>query len=97
MAPRYQEQLGHPIARCIMEDLTIDEATIQHVTRIVGSHHSAGDIDTIEFRIIWDADALVNLMDEGPPRLPGQWEKTIEKIFRTGAGRKLAGRALIGE
>lgn len=96
-APRYQELLGPPIARRIMEDLTIDEATVQHVTCIVGSHHSAGDIDTIEFRIIWDADALVNLMDEGPPRSTAQWKKTIEKIFRTGAGKNLAGRIFIGE
>ncbi|MBN2224918.1 MAG: HD domain-containing protein [Deltaproteobacteria bacterium] len=94
-APRYQELLGPPIARRIMEDLSMDEATVQHVTRIVGSHHSAGDIDTIEFRIIWDADALVNLTDEGPPRSTDQWEKTIEKVFRTGAGKNLARRLFI--
>lgn len=94
-APRYQEELGPPIARSIMEDLAIDGAVIDHVTRIVGSHHSARDIDTIEFCIIWDADLLVNLRDEGPSRPPEQWEKTIEKVFRTGAGKRLASRVLI--
>jgi hypothetical protein len=63
-APRYQEELGPPIARAIMEDLGMDAATVEHVARIVGSHHSARDIDTVEFRTIWDADALVNLADE---------------------------------
>jgi hypothetical protein len=96
-APRYQEELGPPIARRIMEDLEMDGATVDHVTRIVGSHHSAGVIDTIEFRIIWDADLLVNLADEGPARRPDQWEETIEKVFRTGAGRKIARRIFIGE
>ena len=96
-APRYQEELGPPIARCIMEGLEIDEATMEHVTRIIGSHHSAGDIDTIEFRIIWDADALVNLQDERPPRSPEQWKKFIEKVFKTGEGRNRAGRIFIGE
>ncbi len=67
-APRYQEELGPPIARYIMEELGMDEATVEHVVRIVGSHHSARDIDTIEFRIIWDADALVNLADEEKDR-----------------------------
>ncbi len=89
-APRYQEMLGPPIARRIMEDLSMDEKTIEHVVRIVGSHHSAKDIDTIEFRIIWDADALVNLADEGPPRTPVQWKKKIEKVFRTAAGKAIA-------
>jgi len=96
-APRYQEMLGPPIAGRIMEDLSMDEATIQHVTRIVGSHHSAGDIDTIEFRIIWDADALVNLADEGPSRTKDQWQKMIEKVFRTPTGKKTARRIFLGE
>ncbi len=94
-AARYQEELGPPIARRIMEDLEIDEATLEHVTRIVGSHHSAGVIDTVEFRIIWDADALVNLVGESPARRPDQWEKTIEKVFRTVAGGELARRIFI--
>ncbi len=79
-----------------MEGLAIDEATMEHVTRIIGSHHRAGDIDTIEFRIIWDADALVNLQDEGPPRSPEQWKIIIEKVFRTVAGKIRAGRIFIG-
>jgi len=94
-APRYQEELGPPIARSIMEDLSIDGAVIDHVTRIIGSHHIAHDIATIEFRIIWDADSLVNLRDEGPPRAPEQWEKTIEMVFRTGAGKRLASNVFI--
>jgi hypothetical protein len=96
-APRYQEMLGPPIARRIMEDLSMDEATIEHVIRIVGSHHSAKDIDTIEFRIIWDADALVNLADEGPPRTRDQWKKKIEKVFRTATGKETAGRIFLNE
>lgn len=89
-APRYQEELGPPIARYIMDRLGIDRPTVDHVTRIVGSHHSARDIDTIEFRIIWDADALVNLRDESPPRSRQQWKKIIEKVFRTEAGKSRA-------
>lgn len=63
-AGKYQELEGPPIARKIMEELTMNEDTIDHVCRIVGSHHSAKDIDTPEFRIIWNSDRLVNLKDE---------------------------------
>jgi len=95
-APRYQEELGPSIARYIMEGLGIDEATVEHVVRIVGSHHSARDIDTIEFRIIWDADALVNLGEEEKDRPTDWWERTISKVFRTSAGRQRARQLSVG-
>jgi hypothetical protein len=96
-APRYQEELGPPIARYIMEGLGMDGAIVEHVVRIVGSHHSARDIDTIEFRIIWDADALVNLADEQQDRPAQWWEGTIARVFRTGAGGQRARRIFIGD
>ncbi len=60
-APKYQEQEGPPIARRILEELDFDADIVDHICRIVGSHHSGDDIDTPEFRILWDADLLVNL------------------------------------
>jgi hypothetical protein len=96
-APRYQEELGPPIARRIMEEIGISGEAVDHVVRIVGSHHSARDIDTIEFRIIWDADLLVNLGDEGPARSREQWERTIPKVFRTRSGAERARRLFITE
>jgi hypothetical protein len=95
-APRYQEELGPPIARAVMDDLAMDAVTIEHVVRIVGSHHSAKDIDTIEFRIIWDADALVNLADEEKDRPADWWERTIPKVFRTDAGGQRARLMFLG-
>ena len=91
-APRYQEELGPPIARSIMERLGMDGAAVEHVLRIVGSHHSARDIDTIEFRIIWDADALVNMLegDLPIPKTQKQRERVVKKVFRTGTGKERA-------
>ncbi len=94
-APGYQELEGPPIAERIMKDLGLDPATIEHVTRIVGSHHSAKDIDTPEFRIIWDADRLVNLSDERrEARGDSAWEKTGSK-FRTRTGKDIADRVFL--
>lgn len=102
-APRYQEIEGPPIARCILERLQIlDAENIEHVCRIVGSHHSAQDIDTHEFDIVWDADWLVNFRDVYPCEFGvdcktrgRQCKKRLDKIFRTVAGRELADAALL--
>ncbi len=96
-APRYQEMEGPPIAKGIMEHLGMDKDVIEHVCRIVGSHHSARDIDTLEFRIIWDADTIVNFL-EGDMKMPEteqQLERVIGTVFRTETGRERA-RAILG-
>ena len=89
-AARYQELEGPPIARRIMTELEIDADTIEHVCRIVGSHHSANDIDTPEFRIVWDADWLVNLPELYPDRNSDERRELIAKVFKTQAGRDIA-------
>ncbi len=89
-AGRYQEIEGPPIAREILQGLDFDPERIDHVCRIIANHHSARDIDTLEFRIIWDADWLVNIPEEWPGKTPQQIHDAIEKTFRTPTGRALA-------
>ena len=87
---RYQEIEGPPIAREILEPMNIDERTIDHVCRIVANHHSARDIDTPEFRIIWDADWLVNIPDEYDTSDSTSISELINKVFKTQMGRTIA-------
>ena len=89
-AGRYQEIEGPPIAREILQDLDFEPQRIDHVCRIIANHHSARDIDTLEFRIIWDADWIVNIPEEWPSKTPQQIRDAIEKIFRTPTGQALA-------
>ena len=89
-AGRYQEIEGPPIARGIMEQLGLDKGTVEHVCRIVGSHHSARDIDTPEFRIVWDADWLVNIPDERPDASPDELAGFIERTLKTQTGKQMA-------
>ncbi|MCA1988791.1 MAG: HD domain-containing protein [Desulfarculus sp.] len=89
-AGRWQEIEGPPIAEPIMKELGLDETTRDHVARIIANHHSARDIDTLEFRILWDADWLVNIPEEYPDHTPEKLEKLIHKVFKTASGRKLA-------
>ncbi len=96
-AGRYQEIEGPPIARGILEQLKVDTAVIDHVCRIIANHHSARDIDTPEFRILWDADWLVNIPEEFPQASRPVLERTIERVFKTDSGRRLAGRLFLAE
>jgi len=96
-AGKYQEMEGPPIARRIMEGLGLDEETIEHVCRIVGSHHSAGDIDTVEFRILWDADRLVNMADAFRGDSEATVREKIDRDYRTSAGKKLAHARMVEE
>jgi len=89
-AGKYQEIEGPPLAREILQKLSVDPDRIEHICKIVGSHHSARDIDTPEFRIIWDADWLVNLPEEHPNIGLDELPDFIDRIFRTEAGRALA-------
>jgi hypothetical protein len=86
----YQEIEGPAIAEPIMLDVKLDRETIDHVLKIIANHHSARDIDTIEFRILWDADWLINLKDEHPDLEGEALAKKIEKIFKTATGKKMA-------
>lgn len=56
-----QEKEGPPIARRIMEKLNFEEKIIEEVCAIIASHHSPGEVDTSNFRILYEADRLVNL------------------------------------
>ena len=94
-AGRYQEKEGPPIAGPIMEGLGLGDETIDHVTRIIANHHSARDIDTLEFRILWDSDWLVNIPDEFPDQTREKRLKLIEKVFKTQTGRRLALERLV--
>ena len=87
---RFQEIEGPPIAKSIMKKLGMDEPRIEHVCRIVGSHHSAQNIDTLEFRIIWDSDWLVNIPDEHAGKTPKELCDLANRIFRTKEGLRLA-------
>ena len=89
-AGNYQEIEGPPIARRILERFDISEEKVNHICKIIANHHCAKDIDTLEFRIIWDADWLVNIGDEFDLENREKVEKIIKRVFKTLTGRELA-------
>jgi len=85
-----QEIEGPPIAAGILRELNISSRTIREVCGIIASHHSPGELDTDNFRILWDADWLVNLGDEYDMKDKKKMRNIIEKTFLTETGKDIA-------
>jgi hypothetical protein len=94
-AGKYQEIEGPPIAEKILKSCNIPAGTIEHICRIIANHHTAKNIDTTEFRIIWDADNLVNLQEEFKDANRERIERIIKKVFKTSTGHRMASEILI--
>ena len=89
-AAKYQEIEGPPVAREILLKYDLDEAIVEHICRIIANHHSAKDIDTLEFRIIRDADWLVNIPEEFSDIGKEKMQELIDRVFKTNKGRQTA-------
>jgi len=86
----HQEAEGPAIAKSILEKYEISGDDVEHICRIVGSHHTGNDIDTKEFRVVWDADWLVNIPDEFSEENKEKLRRIIDKVFKTDTGHQIA-------
>ena len=94
-AGKYQEIEGPPIAKEILKRYDISAEAIEHICRIIANHHSAKDIDTIEFRIVWDTDQLVNLLTDSSQPANEKLQEIIDKTFKTDEGRRIAAELFV--
>jgi HD superfamily phosphodiesterase len=94
-AGNLQEQEGPPVARELLISLGYSESFIREVCAIIASHHSPGEVDTDNFRVLWDADWLVNLGDEMDVSDKGNLKGLIGKLFFTGTGKRIAERVYL--
>jgi hypothetical protein len=91
-AGNWQELEGPPVARAILADLDAGAELIEKVAEIVGNHHTPGAVDAPEFRILWDADALVNFAGVLSDKSDAQIENILNKHMVTEAGFRIARR-----
>lgn len=89
-AARYQEKEGPPVAREILLKLGFKKEDIDEICEIIAHHHSPGKIDTLNFKLLYDADWVTNLKDEVDTKDKARLEKIIDKVFLTDAGKELA-------
>jgi len=97
-APCHQEREGPAVARRIMEELGFEEDAIRRVCSIVATHHSGTADETAEFRVVWDADRLVNIEEgEIAPQDAEAARALIADTFKTPTGRARAIALLLGD
>ncbi|MFH1757762.1 MAG: HD domain-containing protein [Pseudomonadota bacterium] len=94
---KYQEELGPPIAREILTKLGANPELTEEVCDIVGHHHHPRPVETINFKVVYDADLIVNMEESQqetkfPPEKLGAM---IAKNFLTESGRQLARKTLL--
>jgi len=96
-APQYQHKEGPPLAREILVKLGAQEGLIEEVCDIIGHHHQPRSDDSLNFKVVYDAD-LVENTDEMQKSNPIDAEKLvarIEKLFLTESGREVAKEVLL--
>jgi len=96
-AGHYQEKEGPDVARGIMRNIGLEDAVIDEVCQIIGCHHSPGKINTQNFKVLYDADWLVNLKDEVGVEDKDKLQRLIAKVFLTDTGRAMANKLYLGK
>ncbi len=93
---KYQEIEGPPVAKAILTKLGFAPSQIDEVCQIIAHHHSPGKITTPNFKVLYDADWLVNLKDEYDIRDRAKLEAIIDRVFLTASGKQLAREIYLG-
>jgi HD superfamily phosphodiesterase len=93
---KYQEQEGPAVAREILEKLEAKPPLIEEVCDIVGHHHHPREEETLNFKVLYDADWIANLEDR--KKESALSSETLERIlaekFLTESGRTEARKVL---
>lgn len=94
-AERRLEESAH-LARTILEGLGAKQDLIDEVAEIIRNHHRTGQGDSLNAKILFDADLLVTLEDglKESSLAPADIEERLEKSFLTSSGRSLARETL---
>ncbi len=89
-AAPYQEELGPPIARDILLSLGTRITDIDEICDIIAHHHSPGVVNTLNFRVLYDADLIVNMREIVRTMQPEELNEFIGREFLTEGGKSLA-------
>lgn len=94
-AGHYQEKEGPSIAKGMLTKIGLKAQDADEICGIIAHHHSPGKVDTQNFKVLYDADWLVNLKDEVDIKDKTKLRAIIDKVFLTNAGKELAEKAYL--
>ena len=84
---KLQEQEGPDVAEEMLQRLGYEPKVIDRVCYLVGHHHTYDQIDGSDYRILVEADFLVNLYEDSVSK--DAVKNAYDKIFRTETGRRV--------
>lgn len=82
---KLQEQEGPRLAEQMLERLGFEKQEIERVKYLVGHHHTYTNVDGMDYRILLEADFLVNLYEEDSNN--ESIRHAYDNIFRTKTGK----------
>ncbi|RUM39384.1 MAG: phosphohydrolase [Desulfobulbus sp.] len=94
---KYQHIEGPPVAEKILEELKAPQELIEEVCDIIGHHHWPRDEETINFKVLYDADLIVNMIElyQDQPHTKKQLDELAASSFMTEAGAVQGKKTLI--
>lgn len=84
---KLQEQEGPEPARELLKGLGYENTVIERVCYLVAHHHTYENVEGMDYRILLEADFLVNLYEDGISKEGVQ--RAYEKILVTETGKRI--------
>jgi HD superfamily phosphodiesterase len=84
-----QEKEGKAIAEDILTKLNVQRPIVYEICDIIGHHDHPRKTETLNFQILYEADWLVKMEENGVSKDKNKLEEIIEKNFKTITGKKL--------
>lgn len=84
---KLQEQEGPEPARELLEKLGYEKTVIERVCYLVAHHHTYENVEGLDYRILLEADFLINLYEDGISKEGVQ--RAYEKILVTETGKRI--------
>jgi len=96
-ASQHHEAEGPAVARSILISVGAKPELIEEVCDMIARHHRPGSNESINFKVVYDADLLENLDAENQRRRmdPEELEQCVRRSFMTLGGKKVARELLI--
>jgi len=85
-----QEKEGKAAAEEILMKLNVQRTIANEICDIIGHHHHPRERETLNFQILYEADSLVNMEENGLLKDPKKLQEIMTKKFRTVTGMKMA-------
>lgn len=88
--PYYPEAESAGIARGMLLKFGLKAQHIDQICEIIAHHHTPGVINTLNFRILYDADQLAGLKNSPDTSNKARLKALIDEVFLTPAGKEIA-------